>query len=74
MRGNQLKKEILSPFELLADEIIQINLGKRKLTKNDRKFLRKIIADCLAENPETEKLERFFDFAMTELDKNKTGA
>ena len=69
-----MRIEILSPFELVADEIIKINLGKRKLTKKDRKFLRNIIADCLAENPEAEKVERFFDFAMTELDKKKMGA
>lgn len=67
----RLKKEILSPFEEVADEIIKTNLGKRKLTKKDREFVRNIIADCLAEDPETEKLERFFQFAMTELDKNK---
>lgn len=66
------KKEIVSPFEKVADEIIKTNLRKRKLTKKDREFVRNIIADCLAEHTETEKLERFFQFAMMELDKKKS--
>lgn len=67
------KKEVLSPLEQVADGIIEINLEGKNLSKKDRKFLRNIIADCLVEDPETEKTERFFQFAMTELDKKKSG-
>lgn len=68
------KKEILSPLEQEADGIIEINLDGKRLSKSNRKFVRDIIADCLVEDPETEKTERFFQFAMTELDKKKLGA
>lgn len=68
------KKEILSPLEQEADGIVEINLDRKRLSKKNRKFVRDIIADCLFEDPETEKTERFFLFAMAELGKKKLGA
>lgn len=57
----------LSPTEAFADEIIEIHLGTKKLTKENREFVRNIISCCLTLAPESERYERFFNYAMNEL-------
>lgn len=60
----------MSLYEM-ADEIIEINYLHMSLTEEERLFIREIIIACLEEEPESEKTERFFYFAMSELSKNK---
>lgn len=66
-----LPKKILSPLEKVADEIIEAHLRKNTLTEEEREYARNIIADCLFCAIDSEKQERFFEFAMGELRKRQ---
>lgn len=65
------KRIILSPLEITANEILNIERPNDIFSDSERVFLINTIADCLYLNPESERFDRFVAFALSELSKKR---